>query len=307
MLQYTGLSAQRILKAVPELSQTSFKEYEQLQIQAHLYEKLFSKSDSKGIVEPTPIQFLEKAPCLDRNGAAKDASIEAPSPFKICMSLSHLEKRLNQSNYEIELLALYLHEVAHLYGANETDAEALQSEILKMGPQFKQQWSFLFDDSLSVREDIHHFYESLRNIQISTDTDAQICGVLLHQNQKIQTLFLGLNVQTRNITILSLEEISRLHAAMVLVDYSLDFCGALAINSDFHKMKFNQKSEAPIKDLYPDPLNLMPFLDLAHKIAFSQYFLADLQTSLKIHRVTNGDRIALQKNLETLRGLVPAR
>ena len=69
-------------------------------------------------------------PCYDAFGEEREASIYASKPGYICMSPYLMSTRVTELNVAPETLALLVHEISHLLGANEEEAVAIQQEAL---------------------------------------------------------------------------------------------------------------------------------------------------------------------------------
>ena len=76
------------------------------------------------------IYSREDKPCFDENNNETDASFYTDESFAICISPFTMQSKLNEYNFADETLALVIHELSHLIGANEEEAEILQGMAL---------------------------------------------------------------------------------------------------------------------------------------------------------------------------------
>jgi hypothetical protein len=94
--------------------------------------KIFaSTTDIYQVLHATKIELRMNAACQDADGAPVDGSIYASQPGAICISPFTMAPKLNQENYQVETIALVMHEASHLLGLNEDEAVQLQDEIVK--------------------------------------------------------------------------------------------------------------------------------------------------------------------------------
>lgn len=77
------------------------------------------------------LKLSKQAPCKDRHNNSKTGSVKNldPSNREICLSLSELQK-VSESSLRRQIHALIIHEISHLVGFLEDDAQALQQFIL---------------------------------------------------------------------------------------------------------------------------------------------------------------------------------
>ena len=95
-----------------------------------LHKFFFSRRNVYEILATTPIELRTSGPCRDADGNAVDGSVHASLPNAICISAVSMAPKLNKENFEGETAALILHELSHLFGANESEAVEIQSEAL---------------------------------------------------------------------------------------------------------------------------------------------------------------------------------
>lgn len=301
-LAYSGVVANRLenVKRSSDQDPLSKEEWQRIHSQADIYRRLFLNRDqSQSAQFNSLIEYRVDHDCLDRNGEARDASVVVEKPYAICMSLGRLQKKLSKSNFEIESLALYLHEVSHLLGADEEQATFIQAEILAMGPNFKDQWNFLFQDKAKLLNEISASIKAVRTQIFAANSKSKICSLLSQLNSDLHTLFVDNNVQRRALVIGGLETLALIHYAMVVIDYSYDYCGYQSQQFIYHRQRFGTDKVRSVGSLYPDPLNLMPYFSETQRIYYSQFFLADMTKGF-VQLVNEDDLEALRKNLAAL-------
>jgi hypothetical protein len=80
------------------------------------------------LVDSTPIDMRLDRPCYDQTGAEVEGSVANTVPGGICISAWLLSKNVTSERIYSETLALVLHELTHLLGADEQMATELQKE-----------------------------------------------------------------------------------------------------------------------------------------------------------------------------------
>ncbi len=142
-----------------------------------IYEVLKNGSASNSIRNPQggnfkafpAIELRMSEPCLDSQGLPRDASIYASRPGYICMSAFQIAPKVNAMTFEAQVGALYIHELSHLAGANESEAVEIQQiaiqilsrtnfreQYLRSVPQFspmRKVWSSLVDSTNDLSSD----------------------------------------------------------------------------------------------------------------------------------------------------------
>jgi hypothetical protein len=95
------------------------------------YSKLFGHSkDVFSVLPSVKFELRMNAPCLDANGAPKDASIFGKEEGSLCLSPYSMAPKLNEQNYDRETVALMIHEISHLMGTTEEEAVKIQKDAL---------------------------------------------------------------------------------------------------------------------------------------------------------------------------------
>ncbi len=237
-------------------------------------------------------------------------SIYSSSPNGICMSIKRLSQKLNHTSYQIELLALYIHELSHLYGATENDAVELQNKIKTLGIDFKKFISFLKNENTFDLK-LNELILQIQSINTGENLNSlQLCNSLNLIYENSRKFFTDYNVTTQEILKLDLNKIINFHTIFVLSGYAKDYC---APENDLIKIFKRQKyflakdtsNNLPvsISKLYPDPLMLMQTLSPDDTLKLSQYLLADLSSN-SIFWVEHYDLSALNANLKQMKSLV---
>lgn len=94
-------------------------------LEAKLY---LSSPNIWDVLHTTDIELLNDQPCKDAQGNDVDGSVHASKPNTICISAFRIAPKLIKERAQTEILALILHELSHLLGANETEAQAYQKD-----------------------------------------------------------------------------------------------------------------------------------------------------------------------------------
>ena len=123
-------------------------------------EKLFDKLQDAYSYLDAEIRFKTAAPCgtIDKH---TDGSVIAESPAVICISGYSMSRKLNEGNAKLQLEALVVHEIAHLTGASEEEAVAIQSQYLSdmrfvseesVGKLYNARWEALSSASYQLSD-----------------------------------------------------------------------------------------------------------------------------------------------------------
>jgi len=95
------------------------------------YYKIFqSDKNIFELIKSTEAELRMSRPCLDAQGLERDGSIYASKPQAICISPFTMAPKLSEYNYTQETLALIIHELTHLMGADEEEAESIQQDAI---------------------------------------------------------------------------------------------------------------------------------------------------------------------------------
>jgi hypothetical protein len=78
----------------------------------------------------TVFELRMSEPCSNVNGQAKDGSIYGTKPGTLCLSPFLMAPKLNDYNVSRETAALMVHELSHLLGTTEDEANAIQQQAL---------------------------------------------------------------------------------------------------------------------------------------------------------------------------------
>ncbi|WP_413291013.1 hypothetical protein [Bdellovibrio sp. HCB337] len=82
------------------------------------------------VVKETVFEVRLSGPCFDANGQPKEGSTFASQAGALCLSPYLMAPKLTQFNFEAETAALMIHELSHVLGASEAEAEAIQKDAL---------------------------------------------------------------------------------------------------------------------------------------------------------------------------------
>lgn len=93
------------------------------------------------------VTIEKNGPCRDGKGNAVDGSAVATVPQSICISADRLVEKLDRQNFQMQVVALMIHEYSHLVGLNEREANTLQSQALAelVGADFVGTKNYLTD------------------------------------------------------------------------------------------------------------------------------------------------------------------
>lgn len=95
------------------------------------FRKLFEgERDIFSLLLTTKVELNMASPCKDAFGHPKDGSMHASQTGSICISPFTMGPKLNEYNVEAETLALVMHEISHLVGTTEEEAEVIQLALL---------------------------------------------------------------------------------------------------------------------------------------------------------------------------------
>jgi hypothetical protein len=100
-----------------------------------VYAKLFRPTSGKNIFEilkSTKIEVRMNETCYDANNEAWDGSIYATQPNAICISAFNLASKINSRYLASETLALLVHELSHLAGTTEEEAQEIQEDFISI-------------------------------------------------------------------------------------------------------------------------------------------------------------------------------
>jgi len=82
------------------------------------------------VLENTEIEIPTSGPCYDAFGKAVDGSVHASKPNTICISAFSIAPKLIQERAVPEILALIAHELSHLLGTTEVEADLIQQKAV---------------------------------------------------------------------------------------------------------------------------------------------------------------------------------
>lgn len=120
------------------------------------------------VLENTEIDLRETEPCYDANKKEVDGSIHSKKANHICISSFRIAPKLIQQNARIETLALILHELAHLLGADEDEATFYQ----QMAVHHLNQSTDLTTKNIfsAIQAEALNISKALRNLSLTVDS-----------------------------------------------------------------------------------------------------------------------------------------
>ncbi len=113
------LNAKRDLRLFSRFDQKSFGAANSNDLQRLLYGERTTLLD---LIESTDIEIEQQEPCFDAFHSPVDGSIHAKRPGSICISVFRIAPKLEHGEGYPQIIALILHELSHLLGANEAQA-----------------------------------------------------------------------------------------------------------------------------------------------------------------------------------------
>lgn len=301
-LQIAGLQATRVLKTEPQLT-TPFdaKEKTKLLMQSQIYQHLFTTPFLRSYSNTIQLTFEAQQPCFDPLGQSNDASVIYPNLNIICFSLSRLEEKLRKSTFEVELFALYLHELSHSLGSDEVEGNALQNEFRELGLKYKEFLPFVEDSHFDLKMSLSAVISKINEINFNQMDEKILCSNIIQIEQGLFKLFENYGAKSMGQAVLGLEGTIAFHGAFVVGSYLNDYCDK--DKSIRQLYKFKQAQRMSVQQLYPDPTMIL--LPLGHdtSIKLSSFLLADLGDGI-VTLTIPGDKYGLQENLNELRRLL---
>lgn len=299
-LAIQGQIAQRTLKLPPEaLTALSRVEIAKLRFQAQMQDLIFKNPLVSQIIEKAKIELRMSRPCYTSEGREVDGSRFADSEGAVCLSGQRLLARLTTDNFEIETLALYVHEVSHHFETNEAQAEKLQRLILEIGPNFKNYLAFLFQPESSMDD----LFKRVRLAHLELGT-RPLCSNLHEFHRSVFALYKSTSVDQLMIPYLRLEQVINLHTLLVFAAHAEDFCTPdQDLKKQTRAQKWKGRQISQIRDIYPDPNGYLSGLPLSQQQILSQNLLADLSLE-SLAWVGYQDQVALKMNLDVIQRLL---
>lgn len=275
------------------------EEFNKLKFQAELYPLIFADKDRlRQIVLRAKIEIRETDSCY-KGHEPVDGSIFGSKENPICISTFRLAQKLKADDYQLQLLSLYIHEVSHLFGTQEAQAEEMQNQILGIGPNFKNYLSFLFEPPTRIKTALQKMRSYVDTVH-QTSSHEVTCQNLQKFFDEAYKLFIQENAQKVTISYLQTEDIIRTHGILVASAFTKDYCESDWSGGKILRLaKWKGRSEVDIKEIYPDPLLFVLFESPEKTAILSQYLLADL-SGMRLRSVKEGDRAAMLHNLNQI-------
>lgn len=144
--------------------------------------KEFESTPISQIIKRTTTQLLEDTPCHDTHHEERDASAASR---EICLSLVRLTK-ISSGSLQAELLALLAHELTHVIGFGELEANLVQDFFLKNSKRL----FYRIDDMNILLKEMREIHRRLPYIaagvrRIKNDGGGDSCSELLMMTGKI--------------------------------------------------------------------------------------------------------------------------
>ena len=94
--------------------------------------KLFSgRTTILDLIRTTKIEMQETSSCIDPAGDETDGAAPGSIANSICISVKRLATKLTADNVHTQTLGLVAHELSHLLGADEAEAVAFQTDVIR--------------------------------------------------------------------------------------------------------------------------------------------------------------------------------
>lgn len=316
-MTFAGLVAHRTLAAESQLSKPLTAQDRQKYAVQNRFWQLLNVSEltrsqelkpKEDLVNSLSLDVLTSRPCLDRYGNETDASIFPTRGVGICMSELRLTKRLSNEDHAIEILALYIHELSHHFGATESEAQAIQNLILTVGAHPENSLVYLIESKDDILKKDNLFLREGLNLYSSFNIDR--CSELRIWTKKYFDFFVKRGIGQQGLMWYSIEKQIIFHTLFVVSTYTNDIClSDSSPEKQLRKNKFwNEKenkldSKRAIQKLFPDPLNMLLLQDSDVKVIYSQFILADL-LSVSVSWTNENDLQAGKENLSLMQDLL---
>jgi hypothetical protein len=122
-------------------------------------QKLFGGSTTVfDILNKVHINDQESGPCFDQRHNPKDASIAASGNASFCISVQEATEKLTTENLFAQLVAISIHELGHLVGLDENEAQAVQRFVLSYGGR---------GDDILLKSRLYTFHDRLKETSTS--------------------------------------------------------------------------------------------------------------------------------------------
>lgn len=128
------------------------------------------------LIATVPAELRMTNTCHDSANSPVDGSIYGKKPGSICLSPFSMAPKLSQQNYKAETFALLVHELSHLLGTTEDEAEIIQQVALK---------DFLAKDPVDLKNEAGWAAEEISNrLRAELDSFAQLPPNLRSNSEK---------------------------------------------------------------------------------------------------------------------------
>lgn len=299
-LKVAGIASERILAVESQLDTPLDPiEKSKIQFQAQLYRSLFNYPIDPNRIQNIKVNFTSSG-CLDNLGNENDASVVEKDLNSICFSLSRLDQKLGKDNYEVELLALYVHELTHCFGSNEIEAETVQNDLRQLGPKVIEYLSFLDPSKANLKNQLQDVLKQVQSLKKELNP-LNYCKSISSLSEKVLNLTISQVGQTAGQAVLGFNGILAFHGAFVVSSYLTDFCNPQ--NEVRKQIKLRGNNQIQVKELYPDPTMLFAPLGHDNVLKLSAFLLADLSDAVVLASSV-GNMSAMRTNLNELERLL---
>lgn len=103
---------------------------DELKPQSPFYKMFTSDKNIFDLIKVTKVELQFSIPCYDKNGNPWDGSVYTSEPGSVCLSPFTMAPKLNKYNVKVETYSLLAHELSHLLGTTEEEADAIQEQAI---------------------------------------------------------------------------------------------------------------------------------------------------------------------------------
>lgn len=117
-------------------------------------------------------------PCYDHKGRAKDAAVVDAAKYRVCISAFNLSKKIPNSRAFVQLNAIVTHELLHILGANEDEAQAVQKKyfVLRSTKTAAQKYSQDVRDLKSAVSNILFLFDAKATGSVSLSPNVSMAA-----------------------------------------------------------------------------------------------------------------------------------
>lgn len=134
-VEHIILQSKTMLYKYVQAKKYSYTMNEMNESQKKLYDRLFiingdKKTKIENLVDTVSLNVKDDKPCFTLDKIEVDGSIYSDKPRSICISAKRISKKIQMMQLEDQAVALMMHEMSELAGANEDEAVMIQKNAL---------------------------------------------------------------------------------------------------------------------------------------------------------------------------------